>query len=254
MSSGGRSSSRSCARTTAIGRPTRPATCSLPSAANVSTRPQRRVDRAQQRRERRLAVGAGLERRTRARRGVGGHEAGGETPERLLRRREAEERAGVGRALAAGGDLPHHAAAHRLVQEFADRRAVDAEHLEALVEVVGQHEAGDRVHLERRLDLIDARLGAFGADRRRRVDEAELPARRAQQARRHRQRAGLVRQRRPRRRDDAWRPARRASVRTRRASRARVSVMQPASSDAGRADRRGIGDGRAVARAAAVRR
>ncbi len=37
MSTGGRSSSRSCARTTAIGRPTRPATCSLPSAAKLST-------------------------------------------------------------------------------------------------------------------------------------------------------------------------------------------------------------------------
>ena len=78
------------------------------------------------------------------------------------------------------------------MQQLADRRAVDAEDLEAFVEVVGQQEAGDRVDLQRGVDLVDARLGAFGADRRRRVDEAELPARRPQQPRRHRQRAGLA--------------------------------------------------------------
>ena len=37
MSVGGISSRRNCARTTAIGRPTRPATCSLPSEARLST-------------------------------------------------------------------------------------------------------------------------------------------------------------------------------------------------------------------------
>ena len=53
------------------------------------------------------------ERRARAGRGVGRHEAGGEAAERLLRRREAVLRAGVGGPSRPGGDLPHHAAADR---------------------------------------------------------------------------------------------------------------------------------------------
>lgn len=112
-------------------------------------------------------------------------------------------RAGIGRAFAAGGDLPHHAAAHRLVQQLADGRAVDAEYLEALVEVVGHHEAGHRVDLQRSLHLVDARLRAFGAHGRGRIDEAEQPARRAQQARAQQQRAGPIGDRLARRRDGA---------------------------------------------------
>ena len=55
--------------------------------------------------------------------------------------------------------------------------------------MIGQQEAGHRVDLQRGVDLIDARFDAFGAHRRGRFDEAEEPARRAQQPRRHRQRA-----------------------------------------------------------------
>ena len=70
-------------------------------------------------------------------------------------------RPGVGRALAAGGDLPDDAAADGLVEQLAERAAVDTEHLEALVEVVGQEEAGDRIDLQRRVDLVDACLDAL---------------------------------------------------------------------------------------------
>ena len=81
MSVGGFSSRRSCARTTAIGRPTSPATCSLPSAAKLSTVhsvvsiARSSADSAD------FAVGAARSERTgrRARR-VGGHEPAAKSP------------------------------------------------------------------------------------------------------------------------------------------------------------------------------
>ena len=137
------------------------------------------------------------QRSTRARRRVRGDERCGKAAERLLRRRESVERTGVGGTFPPGGDLPHHAAAHRLVQQLADRRAVDTEHFEALVEMIGHHEPGDRVDLEARLDLVDARFRAVGAHVRRCVDQAELPARGSQQPWRDAQHARPGRQRRP---------------------------------------------------------
>ena len=88
---------------------------------------------------------------------------------------QAVARPGVGRPLAAGGDLPDHAAADRLVEQLAERAAVGAEHLEALVEVVGDEEAGDGIHLQRRVDLVDAGLDPLdpgGASPRRRAGTA----------------------------------------------------------------------------------
>ena len=93
---GAASSSRSCVRTTAIGRPTRPATCSLPKPANVSTVHERGVDRAQHRRQRGLAgrdLAAGD---PVALGGVGGDDAGGDEAERALRVGEPEAGTAVG--------------------------------------------------------------------------------------------------------------------------------------------------------------
>ena len=128
-----------------------------------------------------------------ARGGVGRDDPGGKPAQRLLSRGETERRSCVRRALPAGGDLPHDAAADGLVEQLAERAAVDAEDLEALVEVVGEQEAGYRVDGECRIHLVDARLG--GVERpcgRRCVDEVELPSGRPREARAELHRADLA--------------------------------------------------------------
>ena len=147
--------------------------------------PQGRVDRAQQRRERalrRLGVGQRL---AGARRGIGRDQPGREVGQRRLRRREAvaaaPASAGPSRPAAISQVTPPLVAS--CSSSPTGLPSID-EDLEALVEVIGQQEAGHRVDRQRRLDLVDARLGAFGADRRARLDPAQQPARRPQQARR----------------------------------------------------------------------
>ena len=170
--SSGWSSSQSWARTTAIGRPTRPAMCSLPSPANVST-----VHSVVS-----IARSAALERRLRGRRRpvavlhVGGDEPGGQPAERQLGTGEPELRPGVRRARPAGRDLPHHPAPDGLVGQLAHRCARPVEQLQRLVEVVGEQEAGHRVDGARRVDLVDPGLGGLRSPTG--VDEAEHPPRR----------------------------------------------------------------------------
>ena len=146
---------------------------------------------------------------------VGGDRAGGDAAEVERRAGEVEQRAGVGRAGAAGRDLPDDAAADRLVHQLAERRAGDVEELERLVDVVGQEEAADRVDHPRRLDLVDVGLGGVVAARRR-VDEAEHQARRQGQARRQPERVAGGRRGVDRRRCAVDRRGRGGAVRRRR--------------------------------------
>ena len=173
--SSGWSSSQSWARTTAIGRPTRPATCSLPSPANVST-----VHSVVS-----IARSAAVERGLRGRRRpvavlhVGGDEPGRQPAERQLAAGEPELRTGVRRSRPAGRDLPHDPAADGFVRQLADRVARPVEDLQRLVEVVGEEEAGHRVDGAGRVDLVDPGLG--GLDSPTGVDQAEHPPRRPRQ-------------------------------------------------------------------------
>ena len=158
-------------------------------------RPQGGVDRAQHRRQGALVRPVRVQRRTLARGGIGGHQRAGQVAQGLLRRCQAVVWPGIGRAFAASGDFPHHATAARFVEQLAHRRAAGIEYLQAFVQVVGHEEAGDRIDLQRRFDLVHARLDAFGSGRGACLDQPEQPARRSQQARRQSQCARLSIQR-----------------------------------------------------------
>ena len=110
-------------------------------AAQRVDAPHRRVDRAQQRRERGLGVALERRRRALARLRVGAHRSRGEPAEVRRRAGEVEQRPGIGGAGAARRDLPDDAAADRLVHQLAERVAGDVEELERLVDVVREEEA-----------------------------------------------------------------------------------------------------------------
>ena len=150
--------------------------------------PQRGVDRPEQGGQRRLVISGPPA----AVRRVRGDQPDSERAERLLRGREPVPWPRVRRAVATRRDLPDHPAADRFVQQLTERAAVDAEDLEALVEMVGQQEANDRVHLQGRVDLVDPGLDALDPDRGRGVDQPALPACGPGQPRRDRERARVV--------------------------------------------------------------
>ena len=146
--------------------------------------PERSVDRAQEGRKR----GFGFRPRgpAVALPGVGGHHAGGEQAEDLLPRRQVEAGPGIGGTGAPGRDLPHDTASERLMHQLAERRAGGIEDFERFVHVIGQDEAGDRVDGLGRIDLVDAGFGRFvpaGDVGQHGVDQAEHPARRAEDPR-----------------------------------------------------------------------
>ena len=95
-------------------------------------------------------------------------------------------------ALTAGGDLPHHTASDRFVEQFADRVAGGVEELQALVEMVGQQEPGNRIDLQGAVDLVDAGLDTDGVGGGGRVDETEPPAGRTGDTRRERQGTWII--------------------------------------------------------------
>ena len=228
MSSAGCSSSRSCARTTAIGRPTSPATCSLPSDANVST-VHSVVSIARSSADSADSDGAESAATRRGAPASAATSPAANQPSGCCAGVEAVARPGVGRALAARRRSPtSRRRSTGSCSSSPSGRAVDAEHLEALVEVVGQQEAGDRVDLQRRLDLVDARLGCprrRPASPRRRGGTASAPAAAA---------AAAARARRARRR------ASRASA-TATPSTGTSSVRPKASSRRARVERDGAG-------------
>ena len=120
--------------------------CSVPERAERVDGPQRGVDRAQQRRQRRLGLVAVW--RALPVGGVGGDHPGGDPADAVVGRVGVVGRPGGRRDVgAAGRDLPADRVAERVVQQLAERRAVGGEHLERLVHVVRQQEAGDRADL-----------------------------------------------------------------------------------------------------------
>ena len=149
--------------------------CSLPRLANVST-VQSVVSIA---RSAALSADSGDGVSRGAVLDVGGEEPGGEPAERDLRAAQVEQRSRVGRAGSPGRDLPHQPVADRGVEQLAHRLTLRVEHLERLVEVIGQQEPRDRADGAGRLDLVDRRLERFGPAGR--VDEAEHPPRRARE-------------------------------------------------------------------------
>ena len=62
------------------------------------------------------------------------------------------------------------------MQQFSDRRTINAEKLKTFIEVIGHHKSEDWIDLQGRIDLIDACFDPFGADRCGSIDEPELPA------------------------------------------------------------------------------
>ena len=125
--------------------------------------PQRRVDRPEKGGQRRLVRAAGRARGLAGPGGgVGGHHARGEQAERALGRGQALAGRGVGAQRPARGRFPGHAAARRLGDQLAERRAVGAEYLDALVHVVRQQEPGHRADLAAGVHLVDHRVGRAG--------------------------------------------------------------------------------------------
>ena len=147
--------------------------------------PERRVDRAQHRREGRF--GFRLRGLAFALCGVGRDHACRDVSDDLLLRSEAFERTGVGGKGASRRGFPRDAAAEGFVEQLSDRRARDVEHFEGFVDVVGQQEPGDGIDGLRGIDLVEARLGGVGGLAGG-VDEAEQPATRNVEARPHAQR------------------------------------------------------------------
>ena len=174
--SSGCSSSQSCARTTAMGRPTSPATCSLPRPAKVST-VHSVVSIA---RSAAVERGLGGWRRRVAVLHVGGDEPGGQPAERELPPERPNWRAGVGRARAAGAISHTTRPPIGSWDSSPTRAAGPVEQLERLVEVVGEQEAGEGVDGAGGVDLVDAGLGGLGSPTG--VDQAEHPPGRPGQA------------------------------------------------------------------------
>ena len=150
--SSGWSSSQSWARTTAIGRPTRPATCSLPSPANVSTVHSVVSIARSAAVSADSADGAGPSRSFTS----AATQPGRQPAERQLARRRgrAADRRPAGPAGRARSPTPPGRRSGSC-EQLADRVARPVEDLQRLVEVVGQQEAGDRVDGARRVDLVD---------------------------------------------------------------------------------------------------
>ena len=154
--------------------------CSLPRPSERVDRPQRRVDRPQQRRQRRLGLGCRRLGVAAACGRVGGDHAGGDPPSDACR---AASRSYSGpasaRSVAPGRDLPLHAVADSgRASTRPSGRPVDVEHLERLVDVIGQQEARDRVDRgqRRRISSIVA-SAAWRGRVGRGVDEPKQPPR-----------------------------------------------------------------------------